>query len=68
MAERLGAPAKPLTGAMVTHQLAEAVPFYAGLTLEEIGGTGVRWAERDAASAAGQRRPRPPIASSVTPA
>jgi len=25
------------------------VPFYAGLTLEEIGGKGVRWPERDAA-------------------
>jgi NADH-quinone oxidoreductase subunit G len=31
--------------------VAEAVPFYAGLTLEEIGGRGVRWQERDAASA-----------------
>jgi NADH-quinone oxidoreductase subunit G len=51
LAERLGAAASPLTAAMVTAQLAEAVPFYAGLTLEEIGGTGVRWAERDAASA-----------------
>jgi NADH-quinone oxidoreductase subunit G len=27
------------------------VPFYAGLTLEEIGGKGVRWPTRDAASA-----------------
>jgi hypothetical protein len=27
------------------------VPFYAGLTLEEIGGRGVRWQDRDAASA-----------------
>ena len=32
-------------------QVAEAVPFYAGLTLDEIGGRGVRWQERDAASA-----------------
>jgi NADH-quinone oxidoreductase subunit G len=51
LAERLGAPEAALTGAMVTAQLAEAVPFYAGITLEEIGGTGVRWPERDAASA-----------------
>jgi NADH-quinone oxidoreductase subunit G len=29
------------------------VPFYAGLTHEEIGGGGVRWQERDAASALG---------------
>ena len=27
------------------------MPFYAGLTLDEIGGRGVRWQERDAASA-----------------
>jgi NADH-quinone oxidoreductase subunit G len=36
---------------MVSRQLFEAVPFYAGLTLEEIGGRGVRWQERPAASA-----------------
>ena len=30
--------------------LAADVPFYAGLTHEEIGGTGVRWQEREAAS------------------
>jgi NADH-quinone oxidoreductase subunit G len=35
-----------LTGAMASKQLFEAVPFYAGLTLEEIGGRGVRWPER----------------------
>jgi len=35
----------------VFEELVAAVPFYAGLTLEEIGGTGVRWQERDAASA-----------------
>ncbi len=33
--------------------LAEDVPFYAGITLEEIGGTGVRWQERPAAARAG---------------
>ncbi len=31
--------------------IAGAVPFYAGLTTGEIGGTGVRWQDRDAASA-----------------
>ena len=36
---------------MATAQLVEAVPFYAELTLEEIGGKGVRWQERDAARA-----------------
>ncbi|HEV7942964.1 MAG TPA: NADH-quinone oxidoreductase subunit NuoG [Solirubrobacteraceae bacterium] len=38
------------TGPMATEQLAEAVPFYAGLTLEEIGAKGVRWQDRDSAS------------------
>jgi NADH-quinone oxidoreductase subunit G len=33
--------------------LFDAVPFYAGLTLEEIGGRGVRWQERPQASAYG---------------
>jgi NADH-quinone oxidoreductase subunit G len=36
---------------MVTAELAQAVPIYAGITLEEIGGLGVRWQEREAASA-----------------
>jgi NADH-quinone oxidoreductase subunit G len=35
----------------VFEQLVAAVPFYAGITLDEIGGTGVRWPERGAASA-----------------
>ena len=34
-------------------QLFGAVPFYAGLTLEEIGGRGVRWQERPQARAYG---------------
>ena len=33
--------------------IAAEVPFYAGLTPEEIGGTGVRWQERPQASASG---------------
>jgi len=40
-----------LSGAMASAQLFAAVPFYAGLTLEEIGGRGVRWQERAAAQA-----------------
>jgi len=40
-----------LTGPMASQQLFEAVPFYEGLTLEEIGGRGVRWQERAAAEA-----------------
>jgi NADH-quinone oxidoreductase subunit G len=51
LAKRLGLDLAVLTGAMATRQVAAAVPFYAGLTLVEIGGWGVRWQERDAASA-----------------
>jgi NADH-quinone oxidoreductase subunit G len=46
-----------LSAAMASRQLFEAVPFYAGLTLEEIGGRGVRWQERTASGAF----PRPGI-------
>jgi NADH-quinone oxidoreductase subunit G len=49
LALRLGLDLDALTGPMVTTQLVDAVPFYAGLTLEEIGGRGVRWQEREAA-------------------
>ncbi|HSK49854.1 MAG TPA: NADH-quinone oxidoreductase subunit NuoG, partial [Solirubrobacterales bacterium] len=31
--------------------IADAVPFYSGITVEEIGGRGIRWQDRDAASA-----------------
>ena len=36
---------------MASQQLFDAIPFYAGLTLEEIGGRGVRWQEREPAVA-----------------
>ena len=59
---RMGADLGVLTAAMASRQLFEAVPFYAGLSLEEIGGRGVRWQEREAASAfpapAGGEQPR----------
>jgi NADH-quinone oxidoreductase subunit G len=35
-----------VTGAAASRQLFEAVPFYAGLTLDKIGGKGLRWPER----------------------
>jgi NADH-quinone oxidoreductase subunit G len=46
-----GADLGVLTAGMAFKQLVDAVPFYAGLTLEEIGGRGVRWPETGAASA-----------------
>jgi NADH-quinone oxidoreductase subunit G len=51
LCERLGAGIGALTAPMVTARLAEAVPLYAGITLEEIGGLGVRWQDREAVSA-----------------
>ena len=51
LARRVGLDLGILTGPMATAQLVDAVPFYAGLTLEEIGGQGVRWPARDAAGA-----------------
>jgi NADH-quinone oxidoreductase subunit G len=53
LARRLGLDTQILTGAMATQRLAAAVPFYAGVTLDEIGGRGVRWQDREAAAAFG---------------
>jgi NADH-quinone oxidoreductase subunit G len=50
VAERAGHPLRIAAGPIASRRLFEAVPFYAGLTLDEIGGQGVRWQDRDAAS------------------
>ena len=50
VAERAGHPAGIAAGPIASRRLFEAVPFYAGLTLDEIGGQGVRWQEREAAA------------------
>jgi NADH-quinone oxidoreductase subunit G len=71
IAKRAGLDPKVLTASMVFKQLVEAVPFYEGLTLEELGGRGIRWPARPAASAltpsddgagasGGQPQPQPP--------
>jgi NADH-quinone oxidoreductase subunit G len=52
-----------LTAGMAFKQLVAAVPFYAGLTLEEIGGRGVRWPETEAAAA----MPAGKVPASATP-
>jgi NADH-quinone oxidoreductase subunit G len=73
IAERVGHGLGVLTGPMVTAQLVEAVPFYHGLTLEAIGGRGVRWPERTAACAVPEGDPgpfelgSPPASPSATP-
>jgi NADH-quinone oxidoreductase subunit G len=51
VSRRCGLDPGVLTSPMAFRQVVDAVPFYAGLTLEEIGGRGVRWPEREAASA-----------------
>jgi NADH-quinone oxidoreductase subunit G len=51
LASTLGLDLEVLTAGMAAAQLFESVPFYAGLTLEEIGGKGIRWQDRDAAGA-----------------
>ncbi|HWD70412.1 MAG TPA: NADH-quinone oxidoreductase subunit NuoG [Solirubrobacteraceae bacterium] len=52
-----------LTAGMAFKQLTVAVPFYAGLTLEGIGGRGQRWPETAAAAA----MPPGSVPASVTP-
>ena len=77
LCERAGAGIGALSSSpMVTAALAEAVPFYAGITLDEIGGHGVRWQEREAAVGARRagavdraaRRRRPPRPRACAPA
>ena len=64
VARRCGLDPGVLTSPMAFRQLVDAVPFYSGLTLEEIGGRGVRWPAREEASAmpaggdVGRNRPR----------
>jgi NADH-quinone oxidoreductase subunit G len=48
--EALGHGTGARTAPMVSEQIFKAVPFYDGLTLDEIGGRGIRWQQRDAAS------------------
>ncbi len=50
VAKRCGLDTGVLTSSMAFAQLVRAVPFYEGLTLEAIGGHGVRWPELEAAA------------------
>jgi NADH-quinone oxidoreductase subunit G len=43
-----------LTSAMATRQLFDAVPFYAGLTLEALAGHGLRWSVQEGAANASE--------------
>ncbi len=51
VAARVGLDTEILHSGMAWQQIIEAVPFYADLTLEELGGHGVRWPTREQASA-----------------
>ncbi|WCB92074.1 NADH-quinone oxidoreductase subunit G [Baekduia alba] len=58
-----------LTGPMASQQLFAAVPFYNGLTLDLIGGKGLRWpAVADAAAAWPASAPTTPTAAPAPPA
>jgi NADH-quinone oxidoreductase subunit G len=50
VARELGHDPRVLTAGMASRQVFEAVPFYAGLTLDELGGRGVRWPAREGVS------------------
>jgi NADH-quinone oxidoreductase subunit G len=67
LAARLGAGAPVRSGAMASALLFDAVAMYGGLTLEELGGRGVRWPTREQAAALpppaqapSAHEPRPP--------
>ena len=51
LSARLDKPLPVPTMPGIFNELVQVVPFYGGLTLEEIGGRGVRWQEREQASA-----------------
>jgi NADH-quinone oxidoreductase subunit G len=53
VAKRAGHDLGVLAGPMASKQLFEAVPFFAGLTLDAIGGRGIRWPASEAATAFG---------------
>src|SRR5688500_7950514 len=50
VAERTGLELGIRTGPMASQLLFDAVPFYAGLTLDAIGGRGIRWPASEAAA------------------
>jgi NADH-quinone oxidoreductase subunit G len=47
LADRIGLGLELLTAGMVLAEIGERVPLYRGVTLDEIGGRGVRWQERE---------------------
>ena len=68
IARRAGSPLNVLAGSMASQELFADVPFYEGLTLDEVGGRGLRWPARDASRAAFAATPWLPVALDVPPA
>jgi NADH-quinone oxidoreductase subunit G len=66
LCRRLGKPLEVTGAPEVSELVFGAVPFYGGLSLAEIGGKGVRWPERDSASAL-PTAPLPEAAGLETP-
>jgi NADH-quinone oxidoreductase subunit G len=56
VARRAGHDLGVVAGPMASRQLFDAVPFYAGLTLDAIGGRGIRWPDAEAAAPLGARK------------
>jgi NADH-quinone oxidoreductase subunit G len=48
----LGLDLPHLTAGMIWQEISERVPFYNGITLDEIGGDGLRWQDREASATA----------------
>ena len=67
VAQRAGTDLGVRSGPMASQQLFDAIPFYAGLTLDAIGGRGVRWPVTEAAAALGAT-PWEPVQLEVPPA
>ena len=59
LGRRIGLDTGVLTSGMAFAQLVDSVPFYRGLTLEQIGGRGARWPEREAAQELAVDGPEP---------
>jgi NADH-quinone oxidoreductase subunit G len=69
IARRVGDERRVLTASQAFTQLVAEVPFYAGLTLEEIAGRGVRWPSRDAGrDAFASAGPEPAVSATASAA
>jgi NADH-quinone oxidoreductase subunit G len=62
LCERSGAGLGVLSSAQLTALIADTVPIYAGLTMDAIGGLGVRWQERNGSALAPEPVSSEPLA------